>query len=87
MSETPDPGAQPRASAPWWVPEFRVIVAAVLFGLAWRVLEMLGANPDLSKNTLFVAIATGLFGGSGILAITGFYYMASKKDGQNGGVQ
>jgi len=72
------------ATRPWWVPSTRIFVAIALFGLAWRALELLAKTPDLSRNTLFVTIATGLFGGGGILAVIGFYYIASKRDQQPG---
>ena len=91
MLETPDSGAPPGApivhilpsnQPPWWVPSVRVLVVLGIFGLAARVLELIASNADLAKNTLFVTIATGLFGGSGIAAAIGYYLIASKKDAQ-----
>lgn len=93
---TPDSGAPPGAPAqrqpapisvqivqpnpPWWVPSTRVLVVCAIFGLAWRVLELIAHNADLVKNPLFVGIASGLFGGSGVAAVIGYYLIASKKD-------
>lgn len=94
MSEPADAGGPAAASnaTPWWareikglIPEARIWIAGVIFLFAWHVLNLLAANVaatkgDLSKDTLFVAIATAIFGGSGFLAVIGFWYVASKKD-------
>jgi hypothetical protein len=90
MSETPDPGAPPaapspaekskRTNAPWWAPDSRAWASVGIFLLSFYCLHLLAAQPNLGDNKLFFAIATGLFGGSGVLAVIGFYFIASKKD-------
>lgn len=95
MSEPADAGAPDAApkpapgkpTAPWWVPEARVWIAVTVFGFAWHILDLLASHTtgDLSKDTLFVSIASGIFGGSGVLAVIGYFYMASKKDAGHGG--
>lgn len=96
MSKPVDPGAPSRtpkayAAAPWWVaelrqliPEARIWIAAAVFAFAWHILDLIAGHvpPDrsLTQDTLFVSIASGMFGGSGVLAVIGFWFMSSKKD-------
>lgn len=82
-SPAPKPPKTPRLNTmPWYVPETRVWIAVAVFGFAWHILDLLASHTkgDLSQNTLFVSIASGLFGGSGVMAVIGFWFIAAKKD-------
>lgn len=54
--------------------DIRALVIAALFLLAAGVLAMITFNPALLRDTSFMVIATLIFGGSGLGAVTAFLF-------------
>jgi hypothetical protein len=70
----------PSQPVPAWVrliPSTRSIVTFLMFMLAWRMLEMIDAEPALLHESSFVGLATLIIGGSGLGAAVAFFYGAA----------
>lgn len=68
---------------PFWWPEFKwpttqSLVAAGLFALSWRVVEMLSANPGLSDNQGFMFVAQAIIVSGLVSGVVAFFFGASK---------
>lgn len=66
---------------PWWyrlVPDTRSLVTLGMLALAWRLLEMVDAEPGLLKDAAFMTLATLVLGSGGIGAAVNFFYGSSR---------
>ena len=61
-----------------YVPDVRVWIVIGLFGLAWRLLYMIEAQPALLNSAPFMTITTLILGGAGLGAPVAFYYGGTK---------
>lgn len=59
-------------------PEVRIVILVFLFLLAWKLLNMLEANPKLLGDSAFMIIVGMIIGSGGIGALVAFYFGASK---------
>lgn len=87
MTDTPPPAsvlARVETPSPFLaildrlVPDTRVWVMVGIFGLAYKILSMIEAKPDLLTNAAFMTVATMVLGGSGLGAVVAFQFGGTK---------
>lgn len=71
---------------PGW-PDARGWVALGMFGLAWRMIEILNRNPALLANASFMQVVTLVVGSGGLLLVLAFYFASTKEQAKRNETQ